>query len=191
MTKDLQHLLDKIQHDGVAKAKAEGDVIVADAKAKADALVKAAEAQAEKLRADSKRDAEAFVARSQDTLRQSARDVQLSIEQAVTAQLVRVLATGVDAALSDPAITAQLAAEAIKAYLGGETIAVATGTKLADALRAALAAQKTVSVVTDDTLGTGFSVRCEGGRVEHDFTGPAVSAALAKLLRPQLAALLK
>jgi len=44
--------------------------------------------------------------------------------------------------------------------------------------------------VTDEALGTGFSVKVEGGRVEHAFTGKAVTAELAKRLRSDLAALL-
>ncbi len=43
----------------------------------------------------------------------------------------------------------------------------------------------------DETLGTGFTIKLEGGRVEHDFTGATVSAELAKRLRPDLAALMQ
>ena len=40
-------------------------------------------------------------------------------------------------------------------------------------------------------LGTGFKVSLEGGRIEHDFTGGAVAAELAKRLRPDLAKLMR
>jgi len=39
-------------------------------------------------------------------------------------------------------------------------------------------------------MGTGFTVKTDGGRVEHAFTGDVISAELAKRLRPDLAALL-
>ena len=87
-----------------------------------------------------------------------------------------------------------LGAEAVKTYLNGkEEISIAAGQKLADALRADLAAkaQAGVTIVTDENTGAGFSVRLAGGRIEHAFTGAAVADALSKQLRPRLAALLK
>ena len=68
---------------------------------------------------------------------------------------------------------------------------VAVPAKLAPALKAQLAAQPELTVVTDDSLGTGFSVRVDGGRVEHAFTGEVIAEELAKRLRPDLAKLVK
>ena len=69
---------------------------------------------------------------------------------------------------------------------------MAANEKLAAALKAQLAADaaKGVKVVLDPTVGSGFSIRLDGGRVEHDFSEAAISAAIAKRLRPALAALL-
>ena len=191
MSEELQSLLNKIRHDGVDKAKAEADGIVAEAKAQAAFIVKTAQTEAEKFRAEAKRDADAFAARSQETLQQAARDVSLSIEQAVTGVLNKVLAQNVNVALSNSSAAAGLVIEAIKAYASGKKAEVAAGRELADMLRVQLAQQSEITVVTNETLGTGFKIRLSGGRIEHDFTGPAVTEALARLLRPQLAALLK
>ena len=68
---------------------------------------------------------------------------------------------------------------------------MAVDAKLVEVLRAQLAAAKNVTVVMDDATQSGFSVRLDNGRVEHDFTGPAVAEALAARLRPALAALVK
>ena len=85
-----------------------------------------------------------------------------------------------------------MAAAAVQALVtGGGDAEVAANAKLAAALRAQLAGSGNITVVTDDTAQTGFSIRLDGGRVEHDFTGPAVAAALAARLRPDLAAMLK
>ena len=43
----------------------------------------------------------------------------------------------------------------------------------------------------DEVTSSGFTVKLDGGRVEHDFTGATVAAELAKRLRPDLAALMK
>ena len=50
-------------------------------------------------------------------------------------------------------------------------------------------AKAVVKVVLDESVGTGFSIRLDGGRVEHDFSESAIVAALAKRLRPDLAKL--
>jgi len=189
MSEDLQGLLEKINRDGVEKAKAEADRIVAEAKARADALTKAAEAEAAKAKEDAEKASAAYAERAEETIRQAARDTVLKVESSVTALLERVLAKDVDLALSDEKTVASLVAEAVKGLVG--PVEVAVDPKLAAALRAQLAAAGSVTVVTDETLGTGFSVKTEGGRVEHAFTGEAVSAELARRLRPDLAKLMK
>ena len=68
---------------------------------------------------------------------------------------------------------------------------VAVPAKLAPALKAQLASQPNLTVVTDDSLGTGFSVKVDGGRVEHAFTGSVIAEELARRLRPDLAKLVK
>ena len=139
--------------------------------------------------AAAKADAEASAERAKETLRQAARDAVISVESAVGRLLERVLAANVDAALSDPAVAASVVGEAVRDITaGGE---VAAGPKIAEAARAQLAASPDIKVVLDETLGSGFRVKLDGGRVEHDFTGAAVAAELAKRLRPDLAKLMK
>jgi V/A-type H+-transporting ATPase subunit E len=194
MTQDLQQLLEKIQRDGVDKAKSDADKLVSEAQAQARKIVEAAHAEAAKIKADARQEAEAFERRAEETVRQSARDTVLNVEKAVTALFGGLLLKDVNAALSSAELTAELAAEAVRAYIGEKGgVEVAAAAKLADALRAKLAAEAAsgVTVVTDDTTGAGFRLRLAGGRVEHAFTGAAVADALAKQLRPRLAALMK
>ncbi len=193
MSEELQQLLEKIQQDGVNKANAEAAKIIAKAKADAETLIKEAEEKAAGEKARAEAEAKAFSERAGETIRQAARDTVLSVEAAVTKLLEAILVKDVKAVLADPESTAPVALEAIKALVSAGDTEVAADEKLADALRAALnaAAVKGVTVVTDETLGTGFSVRLDGGRVEHDFTGSAVAEALAKRLRPALAKLVR
>lgn len=194
MTQDLQQLLEKIQRDGVDKAQTEAALLLDKARADARAITEAAKKEAEKLRADARQEAEAFERRAEETIRQSARDAVLNVEKAVTALLTRLLVKDVDASLSKTDRVAGLAAEAVRAYLGGKgLVEVVAATQLADILRAQLAAEAAngVTVVTDDTTGAGFLIRLANGRIEHAFTGAAVAEALSKQLRPRLAALMK
>ena len=189
MAEDLQSLLEKINREGVEKARAAADEIVAAAKAKADEIVKSANDKAAKAKADAEKSAADYAARAAETVRQAERDTLLKIESSVTALLENLLRQNVDRALADEKTSAALVAEAVKGLVG--PVEVAANPKLAASLKAQLAAQKNITVVLDDTLGTGFSVKTDGGRVEHAFTGDVVAGELAKRLRPDLAQLLK
>ena len=191
MAEELQQLLEKIQRDGVDKANAEAAAIVAKAKAEADAIVKKAQDAAAAAEAKGKADAEAYAARAKETISQAARDTVLKVKDDVTKLLTKLLTQNVTAALATEAVP--LAAAAVKELVTGDNAEVAASAKLVDALRAQLAqqAQSGVKVVADETTGTGFTVRLDNGRVEHDFTDAAISEALAQRLRADLAALLK
>ena len=192
MAEELQSLLERIQKDGVDKANAEAAEIVAKAKAEAASIVKKAKEEAAQAEAAAKTEAEASAKRAEETIRQAARDTILNVEAAVTKLLENLLAKDVEAALSTPAQVAPLALAAIT-VLGDPTAEVAANAPRAAALKSQLAgkAKSGIKIVTDESIQSGFSVRLDGGRVEHDFKGDAVVAALAKRLRPQLAALLK
>jgi V/A-type H+-transporting ATPase subunit E len=189
MSEDLQSLLEKINRDGVEKANAAAEAIIADAKAKAADIVKAAKAEAAAEKSAAEKASADYAARAAETISQAARDTVLKIEASVTAMLVNLLAKNVDRTLADEKNVAALALEAVKALASKAEVALPA--KLAPALKAQLASQANITVVTDDAVGTGFSVRLDGGRVEHTFTGAAVAEELAKRLRPDLAKLVK
>lgn len=189
MSEDLQSLLEKINRDGVEKARAEADKIVAQAKAKADALINEAKTEAAKSKAEADKAAADYADRAADTIRQAERDTILKIEAAVTAMLEKILIKDVDTALADSATAVALVSEAVKNLAAG--VEITAGGKLAAALKAQFAAEKDITVITDEAMGTGFSVKTDGGRIEHAFTGEVIARELAKRLRPDLAALLK
>ena len=183
---DLQGLLEKINREGVEKADAEAKRIIAEAQAKADALVKDALAKADQSKADAEKASAAYAERAAETIRQSARAVVIGVKDGLTALLETRLAKDVEKALGESA--AQLVTDAIKDLTGpGE---IRCGAKLATALKSQISNLKSFSVTTDATLGTGFTVKTDGGRVEHAFTVEVIAAELAKRLRPDLAKLI-
>ncbi|MEI7947189.1 MAG: hypothetical protein WCJ02_10845 [bacterium] len=194
MTQDLQQLLEKINTDGVEKAKSEAAKIIDQANVQAKAIVAAATREAEQMAEHAKKEGDAFERRAEETIRQSARDTVLNVEKSVTAMLTALLLKDVNITMNSPELVAQLAAEAVRAYIQEKGIIdVVASAKLVDVIRAKLASEALngVTVISDDHTGSGFKVRLENGRVEHDFSGAAVADALAKNLRPKLAALLK
>lgn len=188
---NLDALLNKIRSEGVETAKAEAEAILAKAKAEATAIVTAAKAEADALAANAKAEAERAAQGAEATIRQAARDVLLKLGQDITALLERTLGGAVDDSLKATPLIEKLVTDAVSAYIKGGTAEIVVSPDTAKALKTTLAAQKEVTVVTDAQMGTGFRVKLAGGRVEHDFTGAAVTDALAALLRPQLAQLLK
>ena len=185
MAEELQSLIEKINRDGVEKATAEAGRIVAEAKEKAAAETARAKDEAAAYAAEAKKKAEESAERAKETIRQAARDAVISVEKAVTRLLESVLCANVDATLADPSAAATIAGEAVKDIVG--TGEISAGAKIAESLRAQLAAKRNFTVALDETLGAGVTVKVDGGRVEHDFTGATVAAELAKRLRPDLA----
>ena len=188
---NLDALLNKIRSEGVDAAKAEADTLLATAKAEAAAIVAEAKKTADMMVATAKAEAERAAQGAEATIRQAARDVLLKLGQDITALLERTLGGAVDESLKAAPLVEQLVKDALAAYLKDGTAEVVTAPDIAKALKTALAKQKEVTVVTDAQMGTGFRVKLAGGRIEHDFTGASVTEALAALLRPQLAQLLK
>lgn len=185
---DLQSLLEKINREGIEKADAEAAKITAAAQAKADALVKEALAKAAQAKAKSEKDAKAYADRAAETIRQSARDVIIGVKDSVTALLENLLAKDVDRALGDEKTAVSIVSEAIRDLTGpGE---IRCGGKLAAALKSQAAGLKSFTLTVDEALGAGFTVKTDGGRVEHDFTTETISTELARRLRPDLAKLL-
>ena len=189
MAEELQSLIEKINRDGVEKAATEAEKIISAAKSQAAAIIKSAKEDAAKHAEAAEANAKASAERARETLRQAARDAVISVEAAVTRLLEKILTSNVDAALSDPSVAAAIAGEAVRGIVASGEIAAAP--KVAEAIKAQLAAKANLTVVMDETHGTGFNVKLDGGRVEHDFTGATVAAELAKRLRPDLAALMK
>ncbi|MBP5284771.1 MAG: hypothetical protein ILO34_01520 [Kiritimatiellae bacterium] len=190
MSEDLQALLEKINREGLEKAERDANGLLSKAKAQADAIVAEAKTTAKKLRADGEKAAADYAERARESLRQSARDTIRSVKNAVEEMLGNLLAKNVEKALGDEDAVVALVKKAIASVAGDAEVAV-DGPGLAAALKAQLASEKNISVVIDETLGAGFSVRVEGGRVEHSFTAETIAGELMRRLRPDLAELLK
>ena len=200
MTQDLQQLLDKIRQEGVEKAQAEAKSIVDAARKQAEEIKSQASKEADELRDAAKKDAAAFNSRAEQTVRQALRDVRLQLSQDLEKQLSALLLRDVSATLAKAPTIEALVKQAVSAYLkggehevdvelGGSSAALAA--KLQDELRKGAEKSEGITVTGSQAFPEGFTIRLAEGRVEQCFTDEAVTDALANLLRPQLAALLR
>ncbi len=198
MTEDLQQLLDRIRREGVEKAETEAKAIVEAARKEAAETVAKAKAEAEGLRKEAEKDAKSFAQRAEQQVRQAMRDVNLQVAQDLENLVVNLLGADVRAAMADRAAVAGWVSQAVATYLkdGEKGVEVELGGKAAEwtsAIRDELRAKAAegVRVEGSPAFPEGFTIRLAGGRVEQCFTAEAVTDALARLLRPQIADLLK
>lgn len=200
MAEELQHLIDRIQQDGVAKADAEAGRIVAAAKEQAAAIIADAEAKARSRVVDAERDAGFFVERGRKSLEQAARDVVLSVHQAVSDTLRRIVEADVGKALT-PDVIKQMMIKLVEAYCAnkGDCSEIDLLVNPADQkmivnfflqeYREAL--EKGVEIHADASVVAGFRASIEGAQVHHEFTRKEITEALCRLLRPRLADIVK
>ena len=186
---DLQSILEKINREGIEKAEATARDIIAQAEARAAKLIQDAKEQAARTKEESEKAATAASERAAESIRQAARDVIICVKDSITNILDQLLAHNVNKALSDEKTAVELVRSALQNLTGPGKIVC--GEQLAQALSAQAASLGSFTVTTDASVGAGFSVQTEGGRIEHSFTEKAIIAELAKRLRPDLAALLK
>jgi len=196
MAEELQGLLDRIQKDGIEKADTEASAILESAKAKAAELVKQAELQAAELTSKAKEEGKLFQQRSESAISQTARDVVLSVGDAITATLQGIVSAHVDNALKKedfPAIVKQ----AVESYCKDESVEVIVSDSQKEQVTAffmqemAEQIKSGLTIKGDKSVVSGFIVSMQDSGVYHDFTGATLTAAFCSLLRPQLAQIVK
>lgn len=195
MAEELQGLLDRIQKEGVDRAEEEAAQITADAQDKAKAIVAEAESQAKAILEQAEKESEFFQQRSENAVSQAARDVILSVGEAVTATFQAIVARQVDAAMDSDALPGFIH-EAIRAYTeaqGSTAIEVLLSEQQQEAVSAyfmkafAAAMKEGLTIRGSRSVISGFTVTLQDNGVQHDFTGEALTSAIGQLLRPQLA----
>ncbi|NLB70002.1 MAG: hypothetical protein GX804_10055 [Lentisphaerae bacterium] len=195
MAKELQSLLEKIQSDGVEKANEKASAIIAEAEKKAEAKISEAERRCAELREKADADAEVFRLRSEQAVKQAARDVVLGVSQSIQQTLERVLLENVRDNLQGDFLRDFLAS-AIRAFAdspdatGGMEIRVSPeqAEGLSDYARSKLAGavKDGVVIAPDSDVQSGIRVMLADGRIEHDFTDKAIMDAMSRILRPAL-----
>ncbi|QKS27691.1 MAG: V-type proton ATPase subunit E [Accumulibacter sp.] len=196
MAIELQHLIDRINQEAVEKGEQEANRIVARAREQAAALVREGEAAARAHLEKAEKDSEVFVERSTRTLEQAARDLLISVGQAVENIIADIVSDATDEAL-DPDTLKRMMVKMAQAYAernGTESrIEVLVGKEDQSELVRFFARQyrhrlvRGLNIRADAGVRRGFRVILDNDRVHHDFTRPAIAEALGNFLRPHLA----
>ncbi len=198
MPAELQSLLEKIQAEGVEKARAKAAEIIADAEKTAAEKIAAGEKQAAAFLEKAEAEAGVLRARTEQAIRQAARDVVIEVRQSIQQTLERVLLKRLDETLATDFLRTFLA-QLVKAVAeqpdarGGleglvapdqaEKLAAFATAELADAVAGGL------RIAPDRDIHAGIRILVAEGRIEHDFTDVAIMDALSKMMSPALAKL--
>ncbi len=194
MTQELEALLEKIKEDGVDKARAEGDKIVKEARAKAETIVEDARSKAEKIVSEAEEEAGLLVRKGEESLRQSGRNIMLSMRQQLQERMVAVvracLRADTDAKAFAQAI-ANAVAQQLKGKEGGDLEVLVSrqdGKAMREHLLAALGKdlKKEPAITPTEHIESGFQLRFEKDDVLYDFSDRALAETLADFLSPRL-----
>jgi len=200
MTEELQSLLERIQKEGIDKAEEEAERILAEARQKAAALVRDSEIQAADRLRKAEQDAARFAEQGRTALRQAARDILLSLGQAIRVTLERLIHREVSQAMNPDLLRATLG-RLIEAYfrdfanpapvelsLSGEDRAI-----LGDYFLSLLTveARQKLEIRADHGIVAGFRVALRDNAVEHDWSADSVADALAQLVQPTINAVVR
>ena len=184
MAEELQSLLEKINSEGIKKAEAEKESILAAARAEADAIRAEAKKNAADMIADAEKECTAMHSRTVASLHQSYRDILLQLKSELLDKISKAVGENVSQSLT-PDFMAQIISQLYTAFAADPAAEVSVRCAVKDtaaldaALRGALAgklAQAEVSGVKSITAG--MEVSFDGGKCYFDFT----EAALAELL---------
>lgn len=196
----MQNLLDRIQEDGVEKAEAEAEKIVSAAREKAKTIAKEAEEKAKTIREKAEQDAKAFTERGRKSLEQSARDVILSVGDAVNTTLKRIISHKISQAMTGDTLK-QMLVKVVESYCSQKTedsridilLNPEQQKEIVDLFMSEYgkAMRKGLEIKADDSIISGFRVSVVNEEVEHDFSEEAITEALCQLLRPHLAEIVK
>ena len=196
MSEELQSLLEKINTDGVMKANAERDAIIAKAQNEAAAIIAAAEAKAEETRKQAAADAETLQKRAENAIEQAARDVVLKLKAELEQRISSAVAGAAEETMT-PAFMAELVKSLGATFLADPDaeLTVIASVKDAPALDAALkgalvsSLKKQPRVLAESTIRGGMEVNFTGSELFFDFSTDALTELLAEYTAPKIAAI--
>ena len=196
MSEELQSLLEKINSDGVMKANAQRDAIIAKAEADAAAIIAEARENAEKMKEEAAAEAETLQKRAENAIEQAARDVVLKLKAELESRISTAVAGAAEETMT-PAFMAELVKTLGTAFIANPDaeVTVISSVKDAAALDAALKGalvssfKKQPRVLAESTIRGGMEVNFTGGELFFDFSTEALTGLLAEYTAPKIAAI--
>ena len=199
MSQDLQPLIDQIRQEGIDKAQAEAEDILAKARKKASSLVHEAEEKKRAMLEEAQNNARIYEERSRKTLEHAGRDLLITVRHSIERILSDLVVETVDQAMGIEIIQDMLVkmAEQCAAHSGESRMEILVSPEDHETLIktfANLYRQRMITGLTlkaDNDILKGFKISFKDDHVYLDFTNEAVAESLSQLLRPHLSEIVK
>jgi V/A-type H+-transporting ATPase subunit E len=195
MADELQGLLKRIQAEGIEQAEATKEAALRDAKTEAEGIVTDAKAKAERLVAEARQEADLLRQKGEQSLKQAARDVLLSLREQLETRVVEV-ARSLAGEASTPETVADIVAAMGKTYLEAQqdsSLQVQVSKEQQDALASALASRlgddlaKRCELAPVPDVDAGFRLVVSDQDIVYDFSDESLAETMASFLSPRLA----
>jgi len=198
MAEQIKELIEKIQTEGIAQAEAKAKAIEDEARAAASRIIEKAKKDAEKIVAEAKEKAVLMEESAKAALKQSARDLIISLRKEIAAMLDRVVASRVHKALTVEEL-AGIITSIVKEALHDAKKGIIIALKKEDleklekgfltGLRGDMKKEGVVLRASDDVQG-GFMISYDSGKSYYDFTDKTLARHISAQLKPALAKIL-
>lgn len=198
MDAQLQELLESIKKEGIDTAKQEADRIVEDARKEAAQIVADAEAQSKGIVDKAKAEAARLEATAKDAIRQSGRDLILSLESQLGQIFDRIVRETVSASYDEKVLQDAIVgivsafpkaeAEDLQVMLSEEDLK-----KVESSLRGRLGQviASGVEINVSGGMDNGFRLSEKDGQAYYDFSAEGIAEALSAYVNPRLASLIR
>ncbi|MGP1586969.1 MAG: V-type ATP synthase subunit E [Treponemataceae bacterium] len=195
----LQELIDKIKHDGVATAESSAAKIISEAEEKAKAIVAQAEAKADSIIKNGKSETERMEKASIDAIRQASRNILISFRDGINAQLNALINSETAKAYNADCLK-KLIPETIKSWTAKDEVndlSILVSEKdlkeLESNFKTSLKSEiaKGLEIKSDSSLSNGFKIGVKDGSSYYDFSAESVAALFSAYLNPKTAQIMK
>ena len=198
MAEELQSLLEKIQSDGIARAEAERDAVVAKAVKEAQEIVERAKKEAETILAAAGAEAQSIQKRAESTIRQAARDIVLKLKAELENRLRLAVSASSKSAMT-PEFMAELIRDLAKEFAKDPEAKITILSSARDAEALASAVKDTLGssyrnvpqVFADNSVKGGMQISFNDDEVFFDFSVEAITGLVGGYAGEKLARILE
>lgn len=198
MDAQLKEIIDTIKQEGVASAEKQSSEIINQAEERAKDIVRDAEERAKKIVEDAQTEAARLEQNGKEAIRQSGRDLILSLQSRITAVFDAVIHREVSGSFTDEVIAGAIVALVEKwSAQGNADITVLLPKDKLDAVEGMLTRKlqdhlrSGVTIKPQENLDEGFRIAEREGAVYYDFSAEGIATILAEYLNPQLSEIIR
>lgn len=195
MAEDLEHIIERIKSRGVQEAEKQSEEIVSAARKQAAEMIDEARERSERIVSEAEERTASIEKRSRAAMDQAARDLLLTVEEAVENIFEDLIHESVDRTMDEEFLKEVLSRALNRCFseMDSENVELQLsekdGSKLVEYLSARYRDKldEGLQLRTDSEVLKGFRISFKDRHVYLDYTSRAVAEALANFLRPRLA----